>query len=76
LAKEKTPCSFGGCNAELPSIGQETIDVRSGWTVARIEEYHNNKITLYYFYVCPAHKLVIEERQQTLFEIFEKEAST
>lgn len=63
---EEFTCSHDGCQERLPSshFGQE---IPPGWTVARVEEHHDNTISFYYVYLCPRHKLTSTERQTNLF---------
>lgn len=46
----------------------DAAKVPAGWTVARVEEYKERSIDVYFIYLCPGHKLTTANKQTSLFE--------
>jgi hypothetical protein len=47
---------------------EDTSKVPAGWTIARVEEYKEKSIAVYFVYLCPDHKLTTANKQASLFE--------
>jgi len=61
----KHACSHEGCEEALP---EDESKIPPGWTVARVEEYKVQTISLYFIYLCPKHTLATVGKQVSLFE--------
>jgi hypothetical protein len=61
----KQPCCHDGCKNALPDDEQK---IPPGWTIARVEEYRDTTINVYFVYACPDHKLVTASKQTSLFD--------